>query len=696
MSHLLPINIVKRYHGFILVAILILVTGCGRKNNSVQSYVTTLDTVIDKYEYCLLDTGCRENIVYYGVNYNQSRQEYIGQIMNYTPQNKKSQLIPIETKRKIQDLRVVNDTVNLMTQDIDGAYILEIHSFDGKLLDDYKLNIDDTVFGEAVFWDTDEHKNMIWVDRHSNLYIISQTGEIAKYKLQGELISAFVSSENIFYYVVIDEKGQEQIGYIDYLENKEDIITTTQEMLQDCMGIYECQDGILINENASLLRVDINKREIESIFEWIDIGIDNNELCLITENNEGYLIVTKKYRNNIEEIQIKRIEKGKVSDAKVLELATMYLDQELKEKVILFNETHSDMKIHVRTYPGETSDLKFKMMVNDLYNNSDIDLVVTDTNYYRLLADNGVLADLQEYYDDIQNQMITSVVDAYRYNEKVYVLMDQFEVYTILGRKQIFQQDRNYTYKELINIAEKWSGSVYNRNVKSDTLYDLLILNDDIESYSMMTEDDWNEIITFIDKAPLEESGYDKGALLEKVVIKQNYYLWFELFKAGHNDRYTIVGYPSIKEDVTGSMFDVPALYGINSRSKNKEDSWIFIRELMGEDIQKNINDDFPIRKETFEEKLLGGMNTVEEGKTVSYISGDTFIDATIEGISEDDINKIRWLVYQSDQIYYMNADYYNIIEEEVSAYYQKQKTIPEVISLFDSRLKLYFSENDM
>lgn len=116
----------------------------------------------------------------------------------------------------------------------------------------------------------------------------------------------------------------------------------------------------------------------------------------------------------------------------------------------------------------------------------------------------------------------------------------------------------------------------------------------------------------------------------------------------------------------------------------------------MGEDNQKNINDDFPIRKETFEEKLLEGMNTVEKGKTVSYISGDTFIDATIEGISEDDINKIRWLVYQSDQIYYMNADYYNIIEEEVSAYYQKQKTIPEVISLFDSRLKLYFSENDM
>lgn len=245
--------------------------------------------------------------------------------------------------------------------------------------------------------------------------------------------------------------------------------------------------------------------------------------------------------------------------------------------------------------------------------------------------------------------------------------MDRFEVYTVLGRKEVFQSDRTYTISELLNVASKEKTTLYNCNTQTDNLYDLFILNDDT---------------------------YEKDALLEKVVLKQNYYIWFELFRAGHNDDFSMIGYPCEKNMGTGAMFDVPCLYSISAKSKNKDQAWIFIREMLEDDRQEAITDDFPISKKVFETKLQRSLKVSDESERVVYIIGDTQIEARLGEISESDIERVKKCVYESNQYYYMDKDFFNIIREESESFYTGQKTAEEVIAVINNRLNIYFHEN--
>ena len=470
-------------------------------------------------------------------------------------------------------------------------------------------------------------------------------------------------------------------------------------ILKYCFGIFEGEKGcVLINGENALYKLDIQNGKVDFVLRWMDLNVDNSVLCDIEEKGENYYVCGTRQEEEKEIFELVKIylENG-YDDREVIEAASIYSNQEIKRAIIDFNKQHSDIKIHLTTFNnGENADEQFEKLINKLNAGDSIDIVITDSRYYKTLADRVMLAELDTYMinDNFENKLISSVIDAYRVNHQIYALMDRFEVYTVLGRKEVFQSDRTYTISELLNVASKEKTTLYNCNTKTDNLYDLFILNDDKENYEKLSDSDIKDILKITGNAPPEFISYEKDALLEKVVLKQNYYIWFELFRAGHNDDFSMIGYPCEKNMGTGAMFDVPCLYSISAKSKNKDQAWIFIREMLEDDRQEAITDDFPISKKVFETKLQRSLKVSDESERVVYIIGDTQIEARLGEISESDIERVKKCVYESNQYYYMDEDFFNIIREESESFYTGQKTAEEVIAVINNRLNIYFHEN--
>lgn len=677
-------------------------SGCGQENLQAEQYYNSKTEIISsEYDFYFMDRKVKEDIVFYGVNYDICRNEYIGNIICYNSETKKSRLCEIDISSSIQDFRIADEKIYILIQSDKYNYEIQCFDFEGHFLKKIVLGNNANI-NNVYFWDIDKEENILIIDAENKLFLfrsnVSQKEYITDFK--ENILSAYITGDNQFVYLCNNQKGETEICQIDYLYKKEKkVILNDPNILKYCFGIFEGENGcVLINGENALYKLDIQNGKVDFVLDWMDLSVDNSVLCDIEEKGENYYVCSTRQEEEKEIFELVKIylENG-YNDREVIEAASIYSNQEIKRAIIDFNKQHSDIKIHLTTFNnGENADEQFEKLINKLNAGDGIDIVITDSCYYKTLVDRGMLAELDTYMinDNFDNKLISSVIDAYRVNHQIYAIMDRFEVYTVLGRKEVFQSDRTYTISELLNVASKEKTTLYNCNTKTDNLYDLFILNDDKENYEKLSDSDIKDILKITGNAPPEFISYEKDALLEKVVLKQNYYIWFELFRAGHNDDFSMIGYPCEKNMGTGAMFDVPCLYSISAKSKNKDQAWIFIREMLEDDRQEAITDDFPISKKVFETKLQRSLKVSDESERVVYIIGDTQIEARLGEISESDIERVKKCVYESNQYYYMDKDFFNIIREESESFYTGQKTAEEVIAVINNRLNIYFHEN--
>lgn len=678
--------------------------GCESTDKKAEEgYYTSLTEEINaEYDYYLMDKIEDDVIIYYGINYNENQNLYSGNIICYNAKTKKSKVLAIDLKDTIQDFKVIHDKVYILAQNGIGNYEVYGYDFNGNLLEEiafeeYKLSLNAY---DIYFWDIDQDKNILVIDNENNLYVLGANKKKHVSTLAGTILSAYISDNNQFIYLGRDNLGKNSICQINYLNDfDKSILFNDQTILGNCLGIFEGEgEYVLINEDIALYQLDISRKEVFPVLNWLDVNIDNSFLCDIEEESGNFNICNRHKDGENEVFELTKVNLKSGGDhKKTIEIAAMYSDQELKRRVVKFNKEHSDVQVHLRLYGDtENAEERFQKMVNELNAKNNIDIIITDTTYFQTLAERGFLAELDSYiYENgLENRLIPSVVNAYKVEEKSYVLMDRFEVYTVLGKKAIFNQDKTYTLPELVDVIQKANSTAYNRNIKSDILFDFFVLNDNYETFSKLSDLDMKKILWATDNASLEFSVYEKDALMEKIVIKQNFYIWFELFRAGHGDNFSMVGYPCEENMGDGAMFDVPCLYGISTYSENKDEAWMFIQELLEEDEQNKIEDYFPIDKLIFEEKLVSCSENVDVGESVIFVTGDTQVEAILGEVSQEDIDRVRRCVYECNQYYYMDNDFFNIIREEAEVYYSGQKNEEEVIKVINNRVNTYFNES--
>ena len=114
---------------------------------------------------------------------------------------------------------------------------------------------------------------------------------------------------------------------------------------------------------------------------------------------------------------------------------------------------------------------------------------------------------------------------------------------------------------------------------------------------------------------------------------------------------------------------------------------------MLEDEKQEEISENFPIKKNIFEEKLYACMDRTDKEPKVILLAGDTQIEASLEVIDIADVERMEKLIYSTNQYYKIDKTLYNIITEEAGAFYSGQKKMEDVIEIIKNRTSTYFEE---
>ena len=150
-----------------------------------------------------------------------------------------------------------------------------------------------------------------------------------------------------------------------------------------------------------------------------------------------------------------------------------------------------------------------------------------------------------------------------------------------------------------------------------------------------------------------------------------------------------------------GVMIDVKSSAAICSQSKNKEGAWEFVKLLASPEIQSvesyfssiNLEVLTELGKEAVADfnKIVAEYKSMDEKKLAELVQ--TGEPVLIEGIDDSAIDAYIDLLNKSTGIYRVDGQVLIISKEEIQAYYSGQKSLADVVSIMDNRIKLYRNE---
>ena len=555
--------------GLLFVLVIIAVFRFLKRDTQQEEYyyaVINEDEISGDYSVYLLDSQHLENnMVVYGIGYDSNSKKYSGNIFGYSHETKEKNMLAMNNieNKQIQEFRIANKKIYILTLDENSIWGIQAYDQNGDFLQKFDMG-DCKDATEIRFWDVDAEENLIAVDESNQLKVIEGENGQKKYStsIKENLCAAFVSEDNKLVYLSIDNQGDKKISVIDYLNQTEaEEVLNGQDIADDILGIYSGgRDKILVSGNMALYELDIKKNKINQIFDWLEVDVDNTNIATIIKEDEIYYIYNVKTENNVKKLETIQIGKRYGENPiKVVNIASISVNQDIKKIVVDFNKNHSDIKARLITYGSEENyEVRFTRMLNELNSNKEIDIIVTDSTHFEMLAEKELLQELDTYIqeNELEDKLVSSVLNAYKVDGKTYVMMDRFGVYTVLGRKSIFEEDRAYTVGEILNIAKNNDNTLYCENVQADVLFNFFVLNDEKENFQKILDNEIEDVILCAQTAPGEYVSYDKDALMEEVGLGQSFYKWFALFRAGHDEEFSIVGYPCGEQGGSGAMSD--------------------------------------------------------------------------------------------------------------------------------------------
>lgn len=178
-------------------------------------------------------------------------------------------------------------------------------------------------------------------------------------------------------------------------------------------------------------------------------------------------------------------------------------------------------------------------------------------------------------------------------------------------------------------------------------------------------------------------------------------------FRRYYGENIVFLGYPMTDGSEVSIEFE-PGGLSISATSGHKEGAWAFLKFLLGEEYQRSVENSFPVLVKAFDEMLERYQSPQtydvyedEEGVFVTILHGYPLNrcnsegdDVQIDKVSEEDIRTLRGLVENSGAVcpridFTANL----IVMEEVSSYYQGDKSLEEVLKVMEGRLKMRQAE---
>ncbi|MFA9377721.1 MAG: ABC transporter substrate-binding protein [Lachnotalea sp.] len=741
-------NVYKRLMVFSMVLIVgILMAACGGKQDASTSGASTKEFVyIPEYQEInessnISNIAISNNTIFYtGWNYDETTQAYSSFIRTMEIGDTQGTDLPIELSE--------NDSVSSFLTDSDGNLILMINSYvQGETEDDFTqtyvfkkydkegkelstMDLTSLLSGED-----NPYIQYTALDNEGNVYLSNGQDKIWVLDTQGNQLFT-IDIDTYMQAMGTSKEGKVVIATyatdkfvfqdIDFANKK---IGTTYENVPSSNGSYTlmkgADKGCLVNTGNSLYEYDFETQTSEEILNWIDSDINSDSISAIALLEDGRILaVTSEYAEETSKTELVYLTKkasSEVTEKTILTLGTMYLSSDIRNSIIDFNKTNETYRIRVKEYGTDDYETGTTQLNSDIVSGNAPDIIDLSNGNTEQYIEKGILEDLYPYIDkdaDIKKEDFQeNVLKAYEKDGKLYAILPSFTVVTVVGKSADVGDKMGWKLDDLMTLVKsKPEGTeIFDYATKDSILSSLCMYGldqfvdwetgkctFDSDSFIQMLEfaNTFNSDYVYDESAPSMPNKIQSGQLLlseENIYDVQTY----QVYEAMYGEPITFIGYPS--ETGNGSAISSGnIIFGMSSKSKNKDGAWEFIRKFMMNDYQTSSNLwGFPILKSALEAKLNAAMTPeyyedetgkqAEQSKT-SWGYDDFNVD--IYAATQEEVDAVKNLIDNANGTYQYNSNMYSIISEEAAAYFSGQKTSKDVADVIQSRLQIYVNEN--
>ena len=660
---------------------------------------------------------------------------------------------------------------NYPSTDINGSYLMHIAA-DGStiasldLSDTNNEDNEDGMSGNLSSFAVDAAGNL-YVSDYNNIYVLDAEGNV-QFKLDGSQYNGSLcrlnaqqvgvmwynytddvnaADENGQYFVPIDLETKDWGEKVKLPSNVGSILPG-----DDAYDFYYTYNNNIYGYAA---KTDTK----EKLVDWLACDVDTNNMsgyAMLSDSRVAALMQDwSTDPTTYQLIVLHRVDASEIKEKKVLTLACMYLDWNLRSMIVEYNKTNDEYRINVVDYSEYATDDDYNAgvtkLTTEIISGSVPDIFLTSNLPIDKYAAKGVIADLNTFMDGgnglSRDYFVPQVMSALEKDGKLYELPTSFSVQTAYALSSIASQYDTWNVAAVQDamtqlqegatvFSDGWTKNTALSNCLSRNLSAFV---DWTTGKCEFDSEAFQQLLAFCNSFPAETSDGDgaiayapsadiavddamwdsdatritNGKQLMSTIGMYSFdsYIW-NVYAI--RDKITFTGYPT--EDGSGSSFELQMPMAISSVTKYPDAAWDFVCSIikkMNTIDENNYYYGFPISQAAFDAEMTDIMTEQyqldENGEQVDW-DGDGEPDKAIRGsyetmengetvykdvyaLTQEDIDQILGVINNTRSVYDYDQEILDIITDEVAAYFAGDKDVQTTANMIQSRVNLYVQE---
>ena len=660
---------------------------------------------------------------------------------------------------------------NYPSTDINGSYLMHIAA-DGStiasldLSDTNNEDNEDGMSGNLSSFAVDAAGNL-YVSDYNNIYVLDAEGNV-QFKLDGSQYNGSLcrlnaqqvgvmwynytddvnaADENGQYFVPIDLETKDWGEKVKLPSNVGSILPG-----DDAYDFYYTYNNNIYGYAA---KTDTK----EKLVDWLACDVDTNNMsgCAMLSDSRVAALMQDWSTDptTYQLIVLHRVDASEIKEKKVLTLACMYLDWNLRSMIVEYNKTNDEYRINVVDYSEYATDDDYNAgvtkLTTEIISGSVPDIFLTSNLPIDKYAAKGVIADLNTFMDGgnglSRDYFVPQVMSALEKDGKLYELPTSFSVQTAYALSSIASQYDTWNVAAVQDamtqlqegatvFSDGWTKNTALSNCLSRNLSAFV---DWTTGKCEFDSEAFQQLLAFCNSFPAETSDGDgaiayassadiavddamwesdatritngKQLMSTTGMYSFDSYIW-NVYAI--RDKITFTGYPT--EDGSGSSFELQMPMAISSVTKYPDAAWDFVCSIikkMNTIDENNYYYGFPISQAAFDAEMTDIMTEQyqldENGEQVDW-DGDGEPDKAIRGsyetmengetvykdvyaLTQEDIDQILGVINNTRSVYDYDQEILDIITDEVAAYFAGDKDVQTTASMIQSRVNLYVQE---
>ena len=509
--------------------------------------------------------------------------------------------------------------------------------------------------------------------------------------------------------------------------------------------------------NGKIFGYTFENQQSEKVVDWMEADVDSNNLNSYSILPDGRVVAFSSIWDNqgsrmhTEMVVLTRVDASEIKEKTILTAACLYLDWDMRSRIVEYNKTNEQYRIVVRDYSelmddSGSIDSAITKLNAELIGGNIPDIFLCNNLPIKKYAAKGFLADLYTLMDGsalTRDQFVPEVLSALESDGKLYQVPTAFTVTSAYGLTKIVGEYDTWNTANLQDAMTKLpeDATVFGvGRTKSEILSSCLYRN--IAAYV-----DWEsgkcsfdsqgfiDLLKFVDTFPAE---FDWDAYYENQeegpymyesptsVMMNGKQLLSEFSLYNFNDfvytcypiqnEITFVGYPS-EDGSSRSSFNIQTSMAIAASSPHKEAAWDFVSSIILEQNKIEGSDTYffglPILQSSFDQ-IVERVSTEHEildqdGNTVdwdedgvpdlqqiggyeSYENGE-YDWHPVYALDEQSVNMLLELIRSTTAVSDYDNEIITIILDECGAFFAGDTSAEDTARMIQSRVNLYVQE---